>query len=164
MKKLIEETLNKIIEGLNEPIEVPLTKTDSGYEGTFKIEDKVYDTYFNETSENCYVFNFTRDGEHTLKHDIKKTFTVIPTITKLVTDFMQEHTPNLFVFTKTDGSRGRDKYYSHFSEKISKKYGYNYLKKTVDDISVFILHKEKTTKEDYNNMIIYLKNNKIELN
>lgn len=62
---MIEEHLNQIFEGLNEPIDVTLDRNGDGYIGFFNIEDKKYEVFFIETSDSCFIFSFTREGEHT---------------------------------------------------------------------------------------------------
>jgi hypothetical protein len=149
IKKLIDETLKEINEGLNEPLNVPLKRTDNGYVGSFEVEGNKYLITFIETTDDCFICDFTKDGDHNLVNDLKKAFTVIPTIEKSVTDFIDRHRPKLFVFTKIDGSVGRDKFYTNFIRDITQKFGYLGHVKHKNKIKVYILHDDRMLENDY---------------
>ena len=124
LSNVLNNMLDLVAEGLNQPLDVNLIKTDDGYTGKFEIEENVYMINIIETSENCFVFKFDRDGSYTMVNDVKKSFQVIPTIKKVAEDFILKYNPNMFSFFMTDGSKGRNKMYTTFMNEISKKYGY----------------------------------------
>lgn len=161
---IVEELHNKldyyttlISEGLKDPIPTTINKTINGYGGEFWIGKNLYTITIDETSEQCYVFKFTRDDSHELTNDIKKAFQVIPTIEKVVEDFMQQHKPNMFSFFMTDGSSGRDKKYTSFINYVGDKYGYmKYIKKYDDKTKSYILFNEMVKDEDFQELIKYI--------
>lgn len=163
IKKLINETLKEINEGLNEPLDIPLKKVYNGYVGSFEVGENKYLITFVETSDGCFMCDFTKDGDHNLVNDLKKAFTVIPTIEKSVTNFIKEHNPKLFVFTKIDGSIGRDKFYTKFITDITQNFGYMGHTKSTDKIKAYILYDDRMSKNDYEVMVEYLKNNKVDI-
>ena len=152
LKKLVEVTVKKLLEGLAEPLDVELIQKGRDYFGEFLIEDKKYELTFESLSdkEKHYLFKFTSDGEYKLINDIKKAFTTIPTIQKTSEDFIVNHEPQLFIFTKIDSSLGRDRFYVEFCTKIHQKYGYSYSKTQVDDTTIYILGKNFTKEEYFN--------------
>lgn len=157
ISEIIEETLNMVSEGLKSPIPVELRKVKTGYIGDFTIDNNHYRITINETSEDCYVFKFTRDDSYELTSDIKKAFQVIPTINKVAEDFIIEHKPNLFSFFMVDGSNGRDKRYGLFVNEMSNKYGYQVNIKTYGEKSKsYILFNENVSDNDFKSLIDYI--------
>lgn len=152
LKKLVEVTVKKLLEGLAQSLNVELTQSGNNYFGEFLIEDKKYELTFESLSnkEKHYLFKFTSDGDYKLVNDIKKAFTTIPTIQKVSEDFIVEHNPQLFIFTKTDSSLGRDRFYVEFCSKIQQNYGYSYSKTQVEDVTIYILGKNFTKEEYFN--------------
>lgn len=155
--EIIKDEINVINEALNNPIPVTLIKTDYGYKGEFTIEGNNYLITIESMVEggSCFIFKFSMNYSFDLVGDIRKAFSVIPTIKKVVDDFIKEHKPTLFIFTKSDNSRGRERVYNEFSNEVSKKYDYKRTVKQVGDNVLYMLAKN-LTEDDYRQTMIYL--------
>tara|TARA_R110000803_G_scaffold13218_10_gene37339 strand:+ start:3703 stop:4236 length:534 start_codon:yes stop_codon:yes gene_type:complete len=165
IRQIIEEELYKkidddfriISESLNNPIPVTLHKTSFGYSGEFVIEGNKYLITVEETVKNgsCFIFKFTMNDSFEMVGDVRKAFSVIPTIKKVVNDFIIEHKPTLFIFNKSDSSRGRERIYNEFSNEISKKYGYKRSIKTIGDNVLYMLT-NNLNGDDYTESLSYI--------
>jgi tryptophanyl-tRNA synthetase len=80
---------------------------------------------------------------------------VIPTIKKVVDEFISKNNPNLFIFLKTDTSESRERIYNEFSDEMSKKYDYKRSVKTIDNVVVYFLAHDLTEK-DYLDTIYFI--------
>lgn len=158
LDKLIKETVTQILEGLNSPIEVNLIKNSDGYYGDFYLEKNHYEIFVDSTSnkEKHYFFKFTCNGSYELVDNLKNAFSIIPTIQKVAYDIIEKEKPNLFVFTKIDSSMGRDRFYVEFCSRIKKEFGYSYVKKELEGITVYILGKD-FSKEEYDKTVEKIK-------
>ena len=158
--EILKKYLEEIHEGLSEPLPVILDKINDDYVGEFEITGSKYVVYFNQTSEGCFIFKFTKDDSYELSYDIKKTFQVLPTIKNVVTDFIETVKPKLLSFTKTDGSRGRDRFYSELTNQISKDFNYEKnIKEFPDNIKLYVLFTLETTEEDFLSLFNWLSRN-----
>ncbi len=164
IKKILKEDFNHRIdndfivieEALNTPIPVDLIKTNFGYEGTFKIENNNYVITIEKTCDGeCYLFKFTMNNIYDMVGDVRKAFSVIPTIKKVVGEFISKNNPNLFIFLKTDTSESRERIYNEFSDEMSKKYDYKRSVKTIDNVVVYFLTHDLTEK-DYLDTIYFI--------
>lgn len=155
--KVIDEDFNVIIEAFKTPIPVELKKTNYGYEGFFNIESNVYTITIEKTCDGeCYLFKFNMNDSFDMVGDVRKAFSVIPTIKKVVEDFISEHRPNFFIFLKTDTSKSRERFYNEFSNELSKKWGYKLSIKQIPNSIVIYMLANNLNHDDYTNTLIYL--------
>lgn len=161
MKDIIKKYLNGIFEGLNNPLPIILKKEEWGYGTEFDIGNRSYQVTIERTSEDdcCYLFKFSSDGSFELTNDIKNAFSVIPTIENIAKDFINNNKPNLFIFIKTDDSKGRDRMYREFTERTSLVYGYQYIIKQNNNLKLYILKNDNVTEDQLINSIEYILNN-----
>jgi hypothetical protein len=137
--------LSKTFEGLNEPIEVQWQKSKSSWRGNFLIDDANYSIKAVNFSskQKHFLFKFDVDGSYELKNDLKKAFSVIPTVEKAAIDFITEINPEAFIFCANDSSSGRKKFYGNFSRKIAKEFKMEYSTEKRQDFEMFILVNSK---------------------
>lgn len=156
IKEILKEDFNQRIdtdfviikEALNAPIPVDLIKTNFGYEGNFKIENNKYIITIEKTCDGeCYLFKFTMNNSYNMVGDVRKAFSVIPTIKNVVEEFISKNNPNLFIFLKTDTVESRERIYNEFSDEISKKYDYKRSVKTIDNVVVYFLAHDLNEKD-----------------
>jgi hypothetical protein len=116
----IKNIMGRVVEGLNSPLEVIWDKTPNEWHGTFEIDDTKYIIEIINFSDcGHWLFKFrAEDTGFDLTNDIKKAFSVLPTIEKACIDFLTEISPEVFVFCASDKSSGRKKLYTVFSHKI----------------------------------------------
>lgn len=160
LKEDIESHLDGIVEALNNPINVTLNKTDYGYEGNFDIDKNHYLITIEDMTENdcCFIFKFSMNNSFDLVNDVRKAFSVIPTIRNVVETFIETHKPKLFIFNKSDSSKGRERVYNEFSDELSKKYGYNRSVRSIDNNVLYMLS-NNLDKDNYLTSLEYLLKN-----
>lgn len=165
IRKIIREEIssifNEINEGLNNPININLIKDGNDYVGNFIIDDVIYDINIINVGDNSFLYKFTANGSYKLTNDIKKTFSVIPTIQNNVRNFLSEHDPRIFIFFKTDESKSRHRIYVEFINTISDEFNYNSLTKEYSDFTLYCLYNDEVDKDELKNVIMnVIKQNK----
>ena len=122
--KDFDDFLNEISEGLNNPVNVSWEKSPSKWNGTFIVDDIPYKIVIKNHSDlgNFFSFKFERNGKFELVNDVKRAFSVIPTIEKAVDDFLEEVKPDMLIFTASDKSMMRKKMYDRYCSNASKKF------------------------------------------
>lgn len=140
----IEKIIDRVVEGLNSPLEINWNKNENFWKGSFNIDDINYLIEIENFSEKGHwLFKFrTEEKNYELINDIKKAFSTIPTIEKACIDFISEVKPEILVFSATDDSEGRKKLYTLFCHKIEKEFNMIYYTEKKEKMQLFILHKE----------------------
>lgn len=126
--KDFDDFLNEISEGLNNPVPIVWEKTKDEWNGTFDIDEIPYKILVKNYSDNgkFFSFKFERNGNYNLANDVKRAFSVIPTIENAVNKFLEEMKPDMLVFTASDKSDMRKKMYSRYCDEASKKFKMSY--------------------------------------
>ena len=150
-----QDFLKKIFEGLNKPALISWNKKQNKWVGKFSIETIEYEIFIKNFSkkQRHFLFKFTADNSFNLKNDLKKAFTVIPTIDKAAENFIKETMPEAFLFCALDSSTSRKIFYDRFCNKIRRKYKYNYESKISGDYEFYILAQKNVDVNDLNNTI-----------
>lgn len=140
-EKLLNEMLSNFFEGLNNPLTISWTKNPKEWLGTFSIDNTNYEIKIKNFSEieKHFLFKFTANNSFDLTNDVKKAFSVIPTIDEAATNFIKEEKPQAFMFCAIDESTTRKLFYDRFCHRIRKNFKYNYKKETVGNKEFYIL-------------------------
>lgn len=150
-----EGFLKKIFEGLNEPALILWNKRQNKWVGKFNIEKIKYEIFIKNFSkkEKHFLFKFTADKSFNLQNDLKKAFTVIPTIETAAENFIKEIMPEAFLFCALDNSTSRKIFYDRFCNKMRRKHKYNYENKMIGNYEFYILAQKNVDKNDLNNSV-----------
>ena len=142
----IDGYLNDIFEKFNPPLEVSWSKVSDEWSGTFDINENKYFIMIKNYSQSNgnWLFKFKGNDSFDLVGDIKKAYTVLPTIKKSIVDFMDEMDPEVLFFIAADESIGRKKIYDRFCVEFSKSRFLYYYTEQYKNTKFFIL-----TKHDY---------------
>jgi len=163
LKEEIDIYLKQISEGLNSPIDVALKKDGDDYEGEFNIDDTIYRITIINVGDNSFLYKFTANNSYNLTNDIKKSFSVIPTIQNNVKYFIRSHNPRIFIFVKTDKSKSRERFYSEFTENTAIEFGYNYSIKNFDNMTFYVMFNDDVRDDEITSIIMsIIKTNKNE--
>lgn len=141
----IESILSQVKEGMNSPLEVEWTKSSSEWKGTFKIENTIYKIDMINLSEKTghWLFKFSNNGNYEMTNDLKKAFSVIPTIKNAVFQVMDELDPEIFMFFAMDSSASRKKIYNSFCEELKENYDRIFFTEKQKDQQIFIVSKKE---------------------
>jgi hypothetical protein len=157
----IAKILSRVAEGLNEPLTIQWDKNKDIWNGSFSIDNKIYKIIIKNFSQSGHwLFKFTADDSFKLTNDVKKAFTVLPTIEKAAKDFIKEKDPEIFMFAALDKSIGRKKMYTKFSESISKEFNLGFYEKQSNDEKLFILHKNEYDGLEFSKTLVKIVNNR----
>ena len=128
--KPYDEFLNSVNEGLNSPIPVKWTKEVNSWYGTFNIDEVKYEIFIQNKSDTQthFLFRFQADGKYDMLRDVKKAFSVIPTLEKAAMDFIEEVQPQAFMIYTVDESATQKMMYDRFCNRVRKQMKYEYLK------------------------------------
>ena len=138
----IENIFKQIREGLNSPLEVSWIKSKNEWRGNFIIENNTYEIQILNFSDNGHwLFKFTANDKYELTNDIKKAYSVIPTIHKAAVDFVDEISPEAFIFCASDKSSSRKKIYTRFCEDMEKSHELYFHTERVNHLMLFMLLK-----------------------
>ena len=161
LREEIDFYLKQISEGLNEPINVELIKDGDDYKGIFNVDEVIYDINIINVGDNAFLYKFTANNSYNLTNDIKKAFSIIPTIQNNVKNFIINYSPRIFIFVKTDKSKSRDRFYSEFLENTSNEFGYNYDIKNFENITFYCIYNDEVKNDEITSIIMsVIKQNK----
>ena len=138
----IKNIMGRVVEGLNSPLEVEWKKDKDKWQGSFSIEEKPYEiNIVNFSTDGHWLFKFSSNKSYALTNDLKKAFSVLPTIENAAIQFIEETNPDVLIFCAADNSEGRKKLYTIFSQNMCTKFKMMYYIETVGNQQMFIVHK-----------------------
>ena len=152
----IDEYLNKVFEAFNPPLDIKWAKSQNEWIGIFiidKNEYKINITNYSEKKGN-WLFKFSSNGLFDLVGDIRKAFTVLPTVRKAIIDFMDKIDPEVLFFIAADESIGRKNIYSRFCVELSKSRFLNYYTEMHGNTEFFILTKHEYDGVEFVNTVL----------
>lgn len=136
----VDSYLDKIFEQFNEPVSIEWDKTSDTWSGIFSIEDNEYKIFIKNYSKlGNWLFKFSCNNSFDMVGDLKKAFTVLPTIKKAVTDFWNEVQPEVLFFFASDKYMSRKRFYDRFCLEFQREHDLNYYTENHKSTQFFIL-------------------------
>jgi hypothetical protein len=138
----------KINELLDNPVHIKWIDGGDILIGEFSVNSKKYFIKTKNKGGDIWSFKFYKLNETKLETDLNldisdriNVFRVLPTIEDGFIYLIDNKNPKSIIFGASDNSKGRKKLYDSFSQKISKKYNFEYKTNLKNDKQIFILYK-----------------------